>query len=119
MSLREKWSFTFTREALLKAARIKAKYHREHEADWAKKHSRWDTEMGQTAKVEEVPITGGKQRILRYDTGLQTKVNEALNRRDAHKRDAEGFERWIRALMNTDKDVTFTLDVDDVAYFGL
>jgi hypothetical protein len=36
------------------------------------------------------------QRVLRYDPGLQQKVNNAKSRRDDHKVQAERLERWMQ-----------------------
>jgi hypothetical protein len=115
--IRAGWEFSFKVYELAQQCKEHAANHRDHAAYWELKVGSWDQEMNASAKIEEVAITGGVQRVLRYDDGLQRKVTDARSRRDNHKARAEDFERWTLALEKADSQDSFRLRIDDVAFF--
>lgn len=115
--LRETWSFPFAVSELQTACEERARAHLDHVRYWKQRLATWEAEMGRTAKVEEVPITGGIQRVLRYDEGLQRKVAHARDRLDAHRAEALKFERWLLALSKLDPSDQVRLRYGDIAFF--
>jgi hypothetical protein len=103
--LKDTWTFRFKADALRAACEEQAASHRLHE------------EMRDTAKIEEQAITGGTQRVLRYDTGLQAKVTDASSRRNNHRAMAETYERWVMALKKAHPEEMLNLRIDDVTFF--
>ena len=117
-TLREGWEFLFTPSELLGACKERRDSHAAHETYWDMKYGTWNQEMTDGATVDEVPITGGVQRVLRYDPGLQSKVNEAKARRDGHSHARVRFERWVLALEKKVTDgMELRLRFGDVTFF--
>ena len=116
---RNEFKFQFGAQALREAAEKKKMHHAGRLGHYENEFAAADKEMTETARVEEVPITGGTQRVLRYDQGLEQKVNKLRMKRDFHEKAYEGYARWVRALTVTDGYTSFSLDIDDVEYFGL
>jgi hypothetical protein len=115
--LKDTWTFRFKADALRAACEEQAASHRLHEEYWSEKYQAWDAEMRDTAKIEEQAITGGTQRVLRYDTGLQAKVTDASSRRNNHRAMAETYERWVMALKKAHPEEMLNLRIDDVTFF--
>jgi hypothetical protein len=115
--LRETWQVNFPVADLKKAAKERALAHREHQAYWRLKYDAWVKEMNDTAKVDEVAITGGVQRVLRYDQGLKQKVDAAKSRRDAHKVKADALDRWLLFFEHAGPGTSLSLRFTDVAFF--
>lgn len=113
---REKWLFEFKHGELLAASQEREKYHRQHADDWDGAAKALDEEMTKTARVEEQPITGGVNRVLRFDPGLQAEMNTAVVRRQYHSTKQELYARWVLALGRT-PEASRQLNVDDVAFF--
>jgi hypothetical protein len=116
---RNEFRFKFSSTDLREAAQKKEKHHLDRLRHYEAAFADADKEMTNTARVEEMAVTGGTQRVLRYDQGLEQKVNKLRSKRDEHKRASEVFGRWARALRSPDGYTLFDLDIDDVEFFGL
>lgn len=114
---REKWLFDFKHGELLAAVQEREQYHRQHADDWDTKAKALDEEMTKTARVEEQPITGGVNRVLRFDPGLQAEMSTATARRLEHRTKQQLYARWALALGRTGPEYSRQLNVDDVAFF--
>lgn len=114
--LRDLWEFEFETKEILAASEERLRSHEDHQSYWQVKLSAWEREMNDTATVDEVPITGGIQRVLRYDPGLQQKVNDARTRRDKHAAASQRFERWMTALRKSTKS-ELQLRFADITFF--
>lgn len=117
VSLRDSWEFSFPRHELLAASKEREASHGQHKEYWARKLKEWDAEMTKTARVEDVPVTGGIQRSLRYDPGLQQKVNMATTKRDSHASSEVRFARWVLTLEKMSEGSSLRLRFGDVTFF--
>jgi hypothetical protein len=113
---RTDWTVSFGVNRLEQEAAARADYHRTRESYWEEHRAVKDAELEKTARVEEQPVTGGKQRFLRYDPGLQEQVNLATRKRDEHRSRAEEYERFLLMFEVGDEE-RFYLAVDDVQFF--
>lgn len=115
---RDGWKFEFAVDELRALANDRAKYHAIRANKWEKDVRALDKEMTDTARVEEQPVTGGVNRVLRYDPGLQAKHTTATQRRDSHRSSQRDYERWVLVLSREKAPRRLLkLDVADVAFF--
>lgn len=117
---RQKWRFNFEATELRKQAQSRAENHARHVEHWQKSHDSLDAEMQKTARIEEQPVTGGVNRVVRYDPGLQQLVGEANSRLQSHQRKQREYEDWELALSPAHGSSTprnYGLDHEDVAFF--
>jgi hypothetical protein len=111
----EEWTFDFQVARVRDSAREQAESHRAHADYWAKKAAEWQEEKTATAKIEEVPVTGEVQHMLRYDPGLSKKLEEARSRRQYHSQAANEFEQWVYVLNERPDEDVLQLRFADVA----
>jgi hypothetical protein len=115
--LRLQWQASFDAGELIQQCRARQKNHEEHAKYWDKECRRLNDEVEKTQYVETQKVTGGEQRVLRYDQGLLVKVQNAEQRRDLHRNKAAEYQRWIILLEKKKGGGTLPLRYDDVTFF--
>lgn len=122
---RNDWEFAYPVTDILERAKVHEDYHREHLRHWQSEYDKLAKEMRDSAKVEEQEITGGVNQVLRYDPGLQKKVDEARNRRMTHETLAKNYGLWVMVLERTVQRLGLEqarlkflmLDFEDIDFF--
>lgn len=119
MTKRTDHTFQFTGLQISQAAKNEAE-HRLARAAW------WDAEYTKAVakarelgvQVEEYDVTGGKRAQIVINTEVQTRITEAMNKRNDHQKQAE---RLLIAAQSygTQKDRAYELDAEDIQFFRL
>lgn len=116
---RTSWTFLYTNAAIASAAKREAEYHRRRESWWLNEAAKTEAEIRATGvSIKELAQTGGPRFEAQIDLPLGVRLNEARQKVDYHRRQAEDFEAWVAALgtvPSRSRDLTF----GDVCYFRL
>ena len=117
---RNEWLFRYTVGELLAAARARLAHHEARRVWWNDEYAA-AAAKAKTAGVEvrEYDVTGGKNAQMVFDPALQGRVNECSQKRESHRKSAEGFAQWVAVLESQPPGNTFDVNMDDALYFGV
>jgi hypothetical protein len=114
---RSQWSTHFPCNELKAAAEKKAAYHKDHADKWDATYAKAIAERKKTERIDEQPVTGGVNRIVRYDPGLDAQVSLALSKREVHRAAQREYDAWVRFFDHAHSEATMLCRQQDVRYF--
>jgi hypothetical protein len=115
--LRHRWQAMFTAPELIEECRKRRDNHKTHAEYWDREFRELNEELERSTTVETQKVTGGEQRVLRYDQGLHAKAQNAETRAASHRARAAEYQRWVILLEKKRDGGTLPLRFDDVTFF--
>jgi len=116
--LRDIWQATFSVTELIDECNRRVRNHQEHAEYWDNELESLRAELEESQDIETVKVTGGEQRVLRYDQALANKVTDAEQRKAQHLGKAAEYRRWVILLEKKyDGGGTVPLRINDVSFF--
>ena len=115
--LRDIWQAMFYVPELIDECNRRARNHQEHAEYWDNELEALRVELEESQDIETVKVTGGEQRVLRYDQGLANKVTDAEQRKARHLDKADEYRRWVILLEKKRGGGTVPLRINDVSFF--
>jgi hypothetical protein len=119
VSQRHTWTFQYESAEVKDAAKEKAEYHRQHQGHWGIEAAAAEAAVKEKGiEVRGVEQTGGRRAEVVLDQPLARALDEAQQKRDSHRKQAEEYESWV-AVLEAAPDKTLELEWDDISFFGL
>lgn len=120
MSRRDDWVFTYEANVLMDSAKQQADYHRERHQFWNREESAAEADLkAKGLTLRDFAVTGGARIEAVVDQSIGNRYYEAKRKREDHEHRLAEYERWMRALAGVTTRTELTLDIEDVAFFGL
>jgi hypothetical protein len=117
--LRDKIQFGYAGKALAEACERKRDHHQARAQWWGEQLDQAKDAFREGAvEVREQPVTGGTRLDAVVDPEKRARLNECEGKVSSHHRMAEEYDRWACGFRNNLAG-EFTVDAEDIAYFGL
>jgi hypothetical protein len=119
MSLRDKIQFSYTGHVLAQACAGRRAHHEGRREFWAAELEAAKAAFREAGvEFREHQVTGGTRLSAVMDPERQRRLDECQGKVTEHQQKTEEYDRWYRGFQ-ANQGPHFTLDPEDIAYFGL